>query len=180
MSRYSAAVARRVWPGWTERYLRAGSCRRDRQGLPRTVGLYVGGTALGGLSGRLVTGLVVDLTDSWRLAIATIGFLSLLGAAGFVKLLPPSRHFTPAAETSLSLYVQRLGQHLADPLLRRLFLTGFLLMGSIVTVYNYTGYRLVGPPVRAPKGERTFFMPNPPDAKSIRPTRNVMTGSTVR
>jgi YNFM family putative membrane transporter len=118
----------------------------DRQGLPRTVGLYIGGTALGGLSGRLLTGLVVDLTDSWRLAVAVIGLLGLAGAAGFVKLLPPSRHFTPVAEGSLSLYGQRLRQHLADPLLRRLFLTGFLLMGSFVTLYNYTGYRLVGPP----------------------------------
>jgi YNFM family putative membrane transporter len=118
----------------------------ERQGLPRTVGLYIGGTALGGLSGRLLTGLVVDLTDSWRLAVAVIGVLSLVGAAGFVRLLPPSRHFTPVAESSLSLFGQRLGQHLADPLLRRLFLTGFLLMGAFVTLYNYTGYRLVGPP----------------------------------
>ena len=33
--RQPAAVARRVWPGWTERHLRAGTPRRDRQALLR-------------------------------------------------------------------------------------------------------------------------------------------------
>ena len=120
----------------------------EREGLPRAVGLYIGGTAMGGLTGRLLTALVVDLTDSWRLAIAALGVVCLCGAVGFVRLLPPSRHFTPITEGSIARPLARLAQHLADPLLRRLFLTGFLLMGSLVTVYNYIAYRLVAPPFR--------------------------------
>ena len=43
-----------------------------------------------------------------------------------------------------------LGPHLADPLLRQLFVTGFVLMGGFVTIYNYLSYRLLGPPFDLP------------------------------
>ena len=114
--------------------------------LPRAVGLYIGGTAMGGLTGRLLTGLVVDLTGSWRLAVAAIGVISLFGAVGFLRLLPPSRHFTPAEPGQLARPLRLLGRHLLDGRLRRLYLSGFLLMGAFVTLYNYTAYRLVAPP----------------------------------
>ena len=114
--------------------------------LPRAVGLYIGGTAMGGLTGRLLSGLVVDLTGSWRAGVAAIGVVSLCGAVGFLKLLPPSRHFAPSGEGSLARPLRLLGQHLLDPQLWRLFLTGFLLMGGFVTIYNYTAYRLSAPP----------------------------------
>ncbi|MBV8429799.1 MAG: MFS transporter, partial [Solirubrobacterales bacterium] len=47
------------------------------RGLGLAMGLYVGGTALGGMAGRLVTGLLADLA-SWRLAVGTIGALGVL------------------------------------------------------------------------------------------------------
>ncbi len=36
--------------------------------------------------------------------------------------------------------------HLSDPGLRYLFVLGFLLMGALVTTYNYVGFRLAQPP----------------------------------
>ena len=89
---------------------------------------------------------MVDLTDSWRLAVAAIGVISLFGAVGFVRLLPPSRHFTPAEPGPFARPLRLLGRHLLDAQLRRLYLSGFLLMGAFVTLYNYTAYRLVAPP----------------------------------
>ncbi len=45
----------------------------------RAAGLYVGGTALGGMSGRLLTGAVADVAG-WRWALAAIALLGLLCA----------------------------------------------------------------------------------------------------
>jgi len=61
-------------------------------GLGLAMGLYVGGTAIGGMAGRVITGVVADLF-SWRVAIGTIGVLGILSMLAFRALLPPSRHF---------------------------------------------------------------------------------------
>src|SRR4051794_15823403 len=42
----------------------------------RAAGLYIGGTALGGMTGRLVTGLVADLAG-WRWALAAAGVVGV-------------------------------------------------------------------------------------------------------
>ena len=114
--------------------------------LGAAVGLYIAGNAYGGMAGRVLTGVLIDVTNSWRLSLGIIGLLGLLAAAVFAALLPPSRRFE--AETVLSL--NHLGRafaiHLADAGLSRLFLIGFLLMGTFVTAYNYLSYRLVEPP----------------------------------
>ena len=58
------------------------------------MGLYISGNALGGMSGRLVTGVVTDIS-SWRVAVAAIGVLALLAAVAFWRSLPPSSNFAP-------------------------------------------------------------------------------------
>jgi YNFM family putative membrane transporter len=115
---------------------------------PRSVslamGLYVSGSGLGGMAGRLVTAVLTDLTN-WRIAIATLGALGLVSAAIFAWSLPPSRHFRPRPLSPWTLASGFAG-HFRDAGLRWLFVEGFLLMGSFVTVYNYIGYRLLAPP----------------------------------
>ena len=64
-------------------------------GYARTAGLYVGGTALGGMSGRLVTGGVGDAAG-WRWALAAVAGLGLLCALLVLIMLPGSRNFVPA------------------------------------------------------------------------------------
>ena len=112
--------------------------------LGLAMGLYIGGSALGGMSGRLFAGILTDLV-SWRFALAIIGALGLAGAALFWRSLPPSEHFHPLAlapRVLLSSYFN----HIRDAGLFLLFAEGFLLMGSFVTVYNYISYRLLAPP----------------------------------
>jgi MFS transporter, YNFM family, putative membrane transport protein len=55
----------------------------------RAAGLYVGGTALGGMTGRLLTGAVADLAG-WRWALAAVGVLVAACALAVRLLLPPS------------------------------------------------------------------------------------------
>lgn len=115
------------------------------EGLGLAMGLYIGGTAFGGMAGRFITGLVVDFF-SWRIAMGTIGVLGLLSAGLFVLMLPPSSQFAPRAGSSLKLARAAFVAHLRDPRLLGVFALGFLLMGSFVTTYNYVGYRLLAHP----------------------------------
>jgi YNFM family putative membrane transporter len=114
-------------------------------GLGLAMGLYVGGTAIGGMAGRVITGIVADLF-SWRVSVGTIAVLGILAMLAFRALLPPSRHFVPRRGLSFAHHRGALLRHLAWPSLRLLFLMGFVLMGSFVTLYNYIGYRLLAPP----------------------------------
>lgn len=114
-------------------------------GLGLAMGLYVGGTAIGGMAGRVITGVVADLF-SWRVAIGTIGVLGILSMLAFRALLPPSRHFVPRRGLGFSHHRTALLKQFTRPGLPLLFLLGFVLMGSFVTLYNYVGYRLLAPP----------------------------------
>ncbi|TBW39790.1 MFS transporter [Siculibacillus lacustris] len=114
-------------------------------GLGTAMGLYVGGTAFGGMAGRIVTGFVTEHAD-WRMALAAIGCLGLAAAVGFVALLPASRNFQRKRDTGFAYHVAIWRRHLGSPGLRLLFLTGFLVMGTFVTVYNYVGFLLTAPP----------------------------------
>lgn len=116
----------------------------DPQALPAAMGLYIGGTALGGLLGRLLAGLLGDL-GGWPLALAGVAGLGLLALGLFIWLLPASRHFT-AQPLSLPGLLRNFAMHLANDQLRRLFLLAFLLMGGFVALFNYVGFRLAASP----------------------------------
>ena len=108
------------------------------------MGLYVGGTAVGGMSGRVLIGILTDLMG-WRLALGAIGAIGLIAAFIFWRSLPRSLHFH-ARPMHLGSLLGSFGQHLSEPGLRLLFVEGFLLMGAFVTVYNYLGFRLMAAP----------------------------------
>ncbi|MFH8134546.1 MFS transporter [Pantoea osteomyelitidis] len=109
-----------------------------------SMGLYISGNSIGGMSGRLLTGVLTDFF-SWRIAIAAIGCFALASALMFWKILPESRHFRPASLKPRSLMINfRL--HWRDQGLPLLFAEGFLLMGAFVTLFNYIGYRLLSAP----------------------------------
>jgi MFS transporter, YNFM family, putative membrane transport protein len=117
------------------------------EGLGFAMGLYVGGTALGGMAGRVLTGIAADL-GGWRVALGAIGLLGLASAVGFALLLPASRHFVRRTGLGPRHHASAFTRHLRAPALPWLFATGFLVMGSFVTLYNYAGFRLTAPPYR--------------------------------
>ena len=116
----------------------------DPEALPAAMGLYIGGTALGGLLGRLLAGVLSDL-GGWPLALAGIAAMGVLALGLFVWLLPASRHFQ-AQSLSLAGLLRNFAVHLSNPPLRRLFLMAFLLMGGFVALFNYVGFRLAAAP----------------------------------
>jgi YNFM family putative membrane transporter len=112
--------------------------------LGSAMGRYIAGTTVGGLAGRLIPALIVDISD-WRIALLVCSLTTLVGTMIFAVLVPRSRFFTPKA-ASIRATVRILAAHLRNPVLLKLFGLGFLLMGGFVTVYNYLGYRLSAQP----------------------------------
>jgi MFS transporter, YNFM family, putative membrane transport protein len=116
----------------------------DASSLGLSMGVYIGGTAVGGMVGRLVASLISDFF-SWRLSMAVIGAAGLVAAFEFWRNLPAPRRAADGQGGALAL-LRGAGMHLRDSGMRWLFLLGFLLMGAFVSLYNYIGFRLLGAP----------------------------------
>ncbi len=116
----------------------------DSTSVGAAMGLYIAGSAIGGMSGRLGVTLVSQFVG-WREAIAAVGAAGLIAALAFQFFAPAPRAFLPVRHDARSL-VGATRRLLSDHALPWLYVEGFLLMGAFVTIYNYAGFRLEGPP----------------------------------
>ena len=116
----------------------------DSRALGLAMGLYIGGNAVGGMSGRLIAGIVADHWG-WRWGIGAVSLIAVFSTVLLWMQLPPSRHFQ-SRRGGLRELPARWRQLFADPGLPWLFATAFVLMGVFVTLYNYLGYHLLAPP----------------------------------
>ncbi|MFF3408541.1 MFS transporter [Streptomyces sp. NPDC002742] len=118
--------------------------------LITAIGLFVAGNSVGGMSGRVITGWVAQ-EWGWRAAVGTIGLIAVVCAAAFRLLLPPPRHFAPGSLRPRVL-ARTVRDHLANPLLCRLYAIGALFMMVFGGVYTVIGYRLSEAPFSLPQG----------------------------
>jgi YNFM family putative membrane transporter len=118
--------------------------------LITAIGLFVAGNSVGGMSGRVITGWVAQ-EWGWRVAVATIGIIAVACAVAFRMLLPAPKHFTPGSLRPRVL-ARTVRDHLANPLLRRLYAIGALFMMVFGGVYTVIGYRLTEAPFSLPQG----------------------------
>lgn len=118
----------------------------DVASVGSAMGLYIGGSGLGGMGGRLVASVVADLAG-WRWALAVVGLAGLAMVEAFRRLAPPSRRFV-AGTGGLGAVVGAVRPLFADPGLRLLYMESFLVMGIFVTIFNYVGFHLLGAPYR--------------------------------
>jgi MFS transporter, YNFM family, putative membrane transport protein len=109
----------------------------------RAIGLYVSGTALGGLSGRLLSGFLTEL-GGWRTALGGAAALAVGCAVAVRLLLPPSSRFVPVVGEGR--LVRQLARAFTDPALLALYGVAALLMGGFVAVYNAGTFRLEAAP----------------------------------
>ncbi|GAA0449159.1 MFS transporter [Paractinoplanes deccanensis] len=105
----------------------------------RAAGLYIGGTALGGMAGRLITGWVAE-AYGWRWAMAVVALVGVACAIVVALLLPASRNFVPRPRAATT------RRALTDPALLSLYAIGACSMGAFVSVYNAMGFRLTSAP----------------------------------
>ncbi|GAA0570984.1 MFS transporter [Kribbella sandramycini] len=111
----------------------------------RASGLYIAGTAVGGMSGRLVAGGLADI-GGWRFGAAGIAIVGVLCAAVVWWLLPASRNFRPGSAHPKELRVLR------DPALLALYGIAATAVGGFVAVYNGAVFRLSGEPYHLSAG----------------------------
>ncbi|MGN8157319.1 MFS transporter [Salinisphaera sp. SWV1] len=123
----------------------------DPEDLGTATGLYIAGTACGGMGGRVIAGLLAE-AFGWRVAIASLGLVGFAAAAVFVALLPRSRNFVAQHGLTLRQHAGPVASHMRHNALPWVFLCGFLFMGAFVSVYNYVGYRLSEPPFSLGQG----------------------------
>jgi YNFM family putative membrane transporter len=114
------------------------------EALGISMGIYVGSGALGGMTGRLLTGLLTDLF-SWRPTLAAIGGLGIIAWALFSSNLPASARFRPRS-LPLAELLGTYASHLRDGILIALFVEAGIVLGTLVTVYNYSSFRLLAAP----------------------------------
>lgn len=112
--------------------------------LGLSMGLYIAGSAFGGMSGRLIASMLSDFL-SWRWALGVLGVAGVLAAAEFWRSLPASKNFVPSTRGWNAL-PHAIKQHFSDRGLPWLFCLAFVLMGCFVSLYNYIGYRLLAAP----------------------------------
>ncbi|MDP2358950.1 MAG: MFS transporter [Beijerinckiaceae bacterium] len=116
----------------------------EPKAVASAVGIYIGGGAFGGMSGRLITAALADY-GSWRLAIAALALTGFASAFVFWRALPASQYFE-ARTPSLSKLASSMLACARNPGIALLLVLGFLLLGGFMTVYNYLGFRLQAEP----------------------------------
>jgi predicted MFS family arabinose efflux permease len=114
-----------------------------------TMSFYVSGTALGGLLGRISSGILAD-RFSWRVSFLALGAASLAGAAAVAAWLPEARHRATnpdfsAIQTSFLSQVRGL---LHNRRLVATFAVGFNVLFSLVGVFTWITFHLSAAPYR--------------------------------
>ncbi len=117
----------------------------DSRSAAFTMGLYVGGTAFGGMAGRVGAGIMAQYLG-WRWSMGVTGCIGLVAAVGFIALLPASRHFTRRRQFDPIYHLRAWRDHLSGGGLPLIFAIAFLTMGAFITLFNYAGFRLRAAP----------------------------------
>ncbi|RVH21059.1 MFS transporter [Sinorhizobium meliloti] len=108
------------------------------------MGLFIAGSALGGMIGRLGAAFAAEWFG-WRWGLGATGLFSAAAALVFWAYAPSSRGFVTRTQ-SLRSALASYRKVLRDRALLLLYAEGFLMMGAFVTVYNYVPFRLVAEP----------------------------------
>lgn len=109
------------------------------------IGIYISGTTVGGLFGRLVVSAITDFV-SWRMGLIVIGILYLAVGIAFFMLLPKSEISAAAPSPGGLQLIKTFHTALANKKLLWIYLVAFLIMGSFVAVFNFISYVLLAPP----------------------------------
>ena len=111
--------------------------------------IYISGTTVGGLLGRVITGPFADF-GGWRLGVTAGGVLSAIAAIIAITLIPRAQGWVrPVGKPTTSVREGVLA-NLRDPGMLVLYGQAALLMGGFVATYNYLGFRLEREPFGLP------------------------------
>ncbi|GIL37170.1 MFS transporter [Phycicoccus sp. DTK01] len=110
----------------------------------RAAGLYIAGTAVGGMAGRLLTGPLAEVAG-WRWALAGAAAVGAVCAVVVRAVLPPARGFVAVAGGARAV-ARRARRAVTDPALLALYATGACGVGAFTAVFNTLGFRVEAAP----------------------------------
>ena len=112
-----------------------------------TMSFYVSGTALGGLLGRISSGILAD-RYSWRISFLVLGAASLAGAAAVAAWLPHGRQRvkSPATTQGESSFFNQVRGLFRSRRLVATFAVGFNVLFSLVGVFTWITFHLHAAP----------------------------------
>ncbi|WP_042347559.1 MFS transporter [Bacillus massiliigorillae] len=108
--------------------------------IGRAMGVYIGGSAVGGFVGRLLVGILTDYF-SWNIAILGLSIFSLICSLLFWIYLPESKNFRKET-ISFAHWSKGMSTSLRNYKLLYLYGIGFLFLGVYVALFNYIGFPL--------------------------------------
>lgn len=121
----------------------------DRRHAAVAAATYVAGTSVGGLTGRLVAAPIAEVSD-WRGGLSVAAAVAAIAAVVFLVLAPRAQGFRRGGHLGSGTVLSMVRTLARDRVIVALWLQGALLMGALVTMYNYLGFHLEGEPFGLP------------------------------
>ena len=118
--------------------------------LMMAMGSYIAANSLGGITGRVVGGLISEFW-SWQGAAIVMTCLSLIGALVVSRLLPAQQHFSSQSH-SLRFQGRAIIHILKQPKLLTAMMIGGINFALFMNLYSVMGFRLVEAPYSLPVG----------------------------
>lgn len=108
------------------------------------VGIYISGTAIGGLVGRIGTSFLTDWL-SWRSGVGVMGLCYLLLGFIFYIGLPTETTKLSGSKIDKKIFIN-FKNSLTNKKLLAVNFVAFAILGAFVAVFNYITYDLIAPP----------------------------------
>ncbi len=107
------------------------------------VGFYTSGAALGGFSGRFLTGILADLIG-WRQGFMVLAAFTVGGALAMATMLPRERKFVRSEGLVAS--GKQMLRHFRNPQLVATYAVGFGVLFNFIATFTYISFRLAAAP----------------------------------
>lgn len=112
----------------------------EKNAVGIAIGLYISATSVGGMLGRIISGIVADWWG-WDYSFLVLGLVGIACFLPFIILLPASRHFK-AHHFSWEKGISEITFHWKNPVLRDAYYTAGIIFFVFVALFNYLGYHL--------------------------------------
>jgi predicted MFS family arabinose efflux permease len=118
------------------------------QSVALVMSVYISGTAFGGFTGRIISGLAASRL-SWHWGFVFLGLLTLAGSVAVARWLPQEKRSPFAhADAGWRAQLRPMLGHLRNRRLIATFAVGFNILFSLVGVFTYITFYLADPPFR--------------------------------
>jgi len=106
-------------------------------------GIYVMGASFGGISGRVVPGVIADLFG-WRAGFMVLAVITLVATVIVAFVLPREKNFVKS--DGLGASARQMLAHFRNPQLVGTFVIGFGVLFGFISTFTYIAFRLAEPP----------------------------------